>query len=109
MAEGSSSPSGSQEASLAERAAWIGLVLGAFALLVVSLAGYVQLVDQTSDLGFVTHATWWLSLLVSLAFVTWGAVATRERKTKRGTLVFFGLALHVLADISLASWLRFVL
>lgn len=67
--------------------------------------GYVQLVDETSDLGFVIHASWWLSLLVSLAFVTWGAVATDEEKTTRGTLVFFGLALHLLFDIGLAIWL----
>lgn len=103
--EAGAAHSASDEASLPARAAWIGLVAGAFALLVISVAGYVQLVDNTSDLGFVTHASWWLELLVSLGFITLGTVATDESRVTRGALIFFGVGLNLLSSISLASWL----
>lgn len=105
MEEGGGPQPANQTSSLAERVAWLGLVAGAFALLIVSFVGYVQLVDQTSDLGFVVHASWWVTLLVSLGFITLGTVATHERRATRGALIFFGLGLHLLFDINLASWL----
>ena len=72
--------------------AWPAIVIGAFVLLVMGLVSYIDLVGDANP-GFRYHVVWWASWVVSLAFVTTGAIS-QGRLLERAAYVFFGLLLH---------------